>query len=283
MHTFSTPDGTTLAYRVEGEADGDPVVCLPGGPMQDSRYLADLGGLAARAGRRLLFLDPRGTGSSAVPADPSSYRCDRQVEDVEALRLHLGLERVDILGHSAGANLAVRYAEHHPERVSRLALLTPSVFALGVTIDGETRRETARLRQGEPWFAEAYAALEAVTEGRGGPADWPAITPFMYGRWDERARAHRDAGDEQRNNEAAAVFASEGAFDPPATRAALAAFTARVLVLAGEVDISAPPKAVAEVAGMFPGAEFAVLPGAGHFPWLDDADLFAETVAAFLR
>ncbi|MGW2547364.1 alpha/beta fold hydrolase, partial [Kitasatospora sp. NPDC001574] len=169
MHTFSAPDGTLLAYRVEGDGDGDPVVCLPGGPMQDSRYLGDLGGLAARTGRRLVVLDLRGTGDSAVPADTATYRCDRLVDDVEALRVHLGLDRLDLLGHSAGVNLAVRYAERHPERVARLALITPSVMALGVTIDGETRRETARLRRGEPWFAEAYAALEAITSGRGGP------------------------------------------------------------------------------------------------------------------
>ncbi|MET9399924.1 alpha/beta hydrolase [Kitasatospora sp. NPDC002965] len=282
MHTFSAPDGTLLAYRVEGDGDGDPVVCLPGGPMQDSRYLGDLGGLAARTGRRLVVLDLRGTGDSAVPADTATYRCDRLVDDVEALRVHLGLDRLDLLGHSAGVNLAVRYAERHPERVARLALITPSVMALGVTIDGETRRETARLRRGEPWFAEAYAALEAITSGRGGPADWPAITPFTYGRWDDQARARAAAEGDRRNSEAAGVFGSEGAFDPPATLAGLAACAARVLVLAGEVDVSAPPKAAAEVAALFPDAGFAVQPKAGHYPWLDDAELFTAEVAGFL-
>ncbi|WP_327674722.1 alpha/beta fold hydrolase [Kitasatospora sp. NBC_00458] len=282
MHTFPAPDGTLLAYRVEGDADGDPVVCLPGGPMQDSRYLGDLGGLAARAGRRLVLLDLRGTGASAVPADTGTYRCDRLVDDVEALRVHLGLDRLDLLGHSAGAGLAVRYTERHPERVGRLALVTPSVTALGVTIDGETRRETARLHRGEPWFAEAYAALETITSGHGGPADWSAIAPFMYGRWDDQARLHQAAEDTQRNDAAAAVFASEGAFDPPATRSALAARAVPALVLAGEVDLSTPPKAAAEMAGLLPGAVFAVQPGAGHFPWLDDAELFTAAVGGFL-
>lgn len=86
MPTFSAPDGTQLSYRVTG--DGDPVVCIPGGPA-DSRYLGDLGGLSAH--RRLIVLDLRGTGRSAVPEDTSTYRCDRLVDDVEALREHLGL------------------------------------------------------------------------------------------------------------------------------------------------------------------------------------------------
>jgi pimeloyl-ACP methyl ester carboxylesterase len=103
MNTFSAPDGTLLSYLATG--DGDPVVCLPGGPMQDARYLGDLGGLPRH--RPLVVLELRGTGGSAVPDDPASYRCDRLVGDVEALREHLGFARVDLLGHSAGVNLAL--------------------------------------------------------------------------------------------------------------------------------------------------------------------------------
>jgi hypothetical protein len=45
MPAFRAADGTELAYRVQGE--GIPLVCLPGGPMRDSVYLGDLGGLSA--------------------------------------------------------------------------------------------------------------------------------------------------------------------------------------------------------------------------------------------
>lgn len=95
MPTFRAADGTELAYHIKGK--GVPLVCLPGGPMRDSCYLGDLGGLCAR--RRLIMLDLRGTGQSAVPADPASYRCDRLVDDVRTLREHLGLGRFDLLGH----------------------------------------------------------------------------------------------------------------------------------------------------------------------------------------
>src|SRR4051794_30014263 len=96
---LSADDGTRLALHLTGT--GDPLVCLPGGPMLDSGYLRDLGGLAAH--RAFARLDLRGTGASDVPADPASYRCDRQVADVEATRRHLGLEQLDLLAHSAGA------------------------------------------------------------------------------------------------------------------------------------------------------------------------------------
>jgi pimeloyl-ACP methyl ester carboxylesterase len=159
--------------------------------MQDSVYLGDLGGMSRH--RQLVVLDLRGTGRSAIPEDTSSYRCDRLVDDVEALRAHLGLDRMDLLGHSAGANLATLYAVRHPHRIGKLALVTPSTFAVGIPVTGETRRETARLRQDEPWFPAAFAALEAITDNRAGDADWAAIAPFRHGRWDAEARSRHVA------------------------------------------------------------------------------------------
>ncbi|GGP06053.1 alpha/beta hydrolase [Nonomuraea glycinis] len=278
MPTFAAFDGTNLAYHVSGE--GDPVICLPGG-MQDTEYLGELGGLPAH--RRLIMLDPRGTGRSAIPRDAASYRCDRLVDDVEALREELGLERVDLLAHCAGANLATLYAARHPERVGRLALITPSTRAVGIDATGQARLELARLRADEPWFAPAFAALEDIVAGNATGDSWAAVDPFFYGRWDAAARAHLAAQDGRRNDEAAAAFGAEGAFDPAATRAALATFDAPVLLLAGEVDMNSIPGVVAEFAGLFPAAELVVQPGAGHYPWLDDADRFVATTAAFLK
>nr|WSW67812.1 alpha/beta hydrolase [Streptomyces sp. NBC_00995] len=274
MPTFSAPDGTLLAYRAYGE--GDPVLCIPGGP-EDSRYLGELGGLSAH--RRLIVPDLRGTGRSAVPADPSTYRCDRLVDDVEALRRHLGLSRPDLLAHSAGANIAVQYAVRHPARVGRLALVAAGARAVGIEITGQERRELAQLRSEERWFPGAYAALEAITRGTG--TDWAAVAPFFYGRWDEAAREHRAASGPG-NPEAVARFGAEGAFAPEATRAALSAFRSPVLLLAGQFDLNSPPRSAADFAGLFPDATLVVQEGAGHYPWVDDADRFAELVAAFL-
>ncbi len=272
-------DGTKLAYHVLGE--GTPVVCLPGGPMQDSAYLGDLGGLSGRL--QLILLDYRGTGQSETPTDTGSYRCDHLVDDVEALREHLGLVRIDLLAHSAGANLAALYAARHPECIGKLALITPSTRAVGITATSEMRREVVRLREDEPWFAPASTAFEAIQAGQATDADWKAITPFTYGRWDAAARAHHASGDKQRNEEAAGVFSAEGAFDPTVTRAALATLRAQVLLLAGELDVAAPPRVVAEFAGLFPNATLVIQPAGGHCPWLDDPASFTTTITAFLE
>ncbi|MGW5606043.1 alpha/beta fold hydrolase [Streptomyces sp. NPDC003753] len=275
MPTFDAYDGTRLAYHLRGE--GEALVVLPGGPMRASAYLGDLGGLDHR--RRLVLLDLRGTGHSAVPADPDTYRCDRMVDDVEALREHLGLERMDILAHSAGGSLALLYAARFPERVARLALITVTPWALGMPATAEDRLDAARLREGEPWFEEAFPAFEAWLKGDG-EFD-PVFIPFFYGRWDAAAQEHVADRAGQANDAAADVFLSDAAFDPPAALAALARLTAPVLVYAGELDGGPRPELARRVTEFFPCAEFTVQPGAGHYPWLDDPEHFAVRVDAF--
>ncbi|MCX5252474.1 alpha/beta hydrolase [Streptomyces sp. NBC_00201] len=276
MPIFTAPDGAELAYHLRGE--GAPLVVLPGGPMRASAYLGDLGGLTAH--RRLVLLDLRGTGDSATPADPATYRCDRLVDDVEALRTHLGAECIDLLAHSAGGSLAMLYAARYPQRVARLVLVTAIPWALGMPATPEDRLAAAWLRSGEPWFADAFPAFE---EWLAGKADFdPAFAPFFYGRWDTTAAGHDARADDETNDDAADVYGSDGAYDPPETRAALARLTAPVLLLAGELDGGPCPGLVRAAAEVFADAECAVQPGAGHYPWLDDPEWFTGCVATFL-
>ncbi|MEU0784550.1 alpha/beta hydrolase [Streptomyces sp. NPDC006173] len=278
MPTFAAPDGTRLAHHSRGE--GAPLLCLPGGPMRASAYLGDLGGLTRH--RRLCLLDLRGTGASDRPADPATYRCDRQVDDVEAFRTHLGLDRVDLLAHSAGGDLALLYAVRYPERVRSLTLVTARARVLGVDFTPEHRAEAAALRTEEPWFEGAHEAYGRIWAGTASDADFDAATPFFYGRWDAAARAHAATDADQTNEEAADRYATPEVFRPAAARSVVAAWDVRVLLVSGALDSGPLPRVAATVADLFARAEQAVLPGAGHFPWLDDPRLFTDTVAKFL-
>ncbi|MGI8450347.1 MAG: alpha/beta fold hydrolase [Streptosporangiaceae bacterium] len=278
MAHFTSYDGAKLAYRRSGS--GPPLVCLPGGPGLDPRYLGDLGGLGRS--RELILPDIRGTGGSEAPADPAAYRCDRIARDVEALRAELSLERMDLLGHSAGGNVALLYAAAHPERIGHLILLAPGVRALGLAFTDEEQQAAMRRRSAESWFETAWAAAQAADDGDDSARTTLGYQPFLYGRWDNAALAHARA---VLSDEAAPVragFYAGGAFDPPATRAALVTLTGPVLVYAGELDALAPPELLAQAAGLFPGWELTTQPGAGHFPWLDDPAQFAGALHAFL-
>ncbi|KOV81423.1 alpha/beta fold hydrolase [Nocardia sp. NRRL S-836] len=272
MGTFTARDGTTLAYHPAG--GDDPLICLPGGPMQDSSYLGDLGGLGTT-----LILDLRGTGRSQE-APGESYRADRQVEDVEALREHLGLDRIRLLGHSAGGTLAVLYAQRYPRHVKQLVLVTPSPRVVGIDVTDADRREVALLRSGEPWFAEAFAGFEAIWAGHPTPENFARIAPFSYGRWDDEARA---LDDHPSNPEGARQFYAEGALDPAQTREVLATLDVPTLIIAGEYDVALPPGCAREYAALFPDAELVVQPGAGHFPFVDDPAAFTAVVTGAVQ
>ncbi|MBF9128166.1 alpha/beta hydrolase [Plantactinospora sp. S1510] len=283
MPRFRSYDTTELAYHVLGS--GPPLVCLPGGPARASSYLGDLGGLGRD--RTLLRLDLRGSGESAVPEDSASYRCDRLVDDVEAFRLHLGLDRMDLLAHSAGGNLAELYAARFPDRLTRLVLVTPGLRSVGVETVGFDEAIVARST--EWWYPEAKAAMEAWQEAaaRGAAPDEVAVlrtraAPFAYGRWDERARAHVEAEQWEWSGPAAAGYYAGFAPDVPAVRAALAELDAPVLIVAGALDPAPTPEAAEALAALFPRTEVAVQEAASHFPWMDDRSRFVKTVLTFL-
>ena len=279
MSAVVAPDGTRLAYTELGQ--GPPLLCLPGGPGRASAYLEELGGLSAE--RTLVRLDTRATGHSEVPAEPSSLRFDRLAGDVEALREHLSLEQLDVLGHSAGCLVAQAWAAAHPERVHSLVLVTPTD-----RLQGGQRADVAAIRQGrqgEDWYAEAAEAQAALADAP--PAQQQALVratrPFFYGRWDERTQAHAATADRQSSKRAELGFgAGIEDVDLAGMLAVLADLDVPVLVLGGERDALTGVASVALVAGSFPRAQTVVLPGAGHFPWVDEPEAFRAVVSGFL-
>ncbi|AZM88629.1 MULTISPECIES: alpha/beta fold hydrolase [Streptomyces] len=280
MEFFASYDGTTLAFRTLGA--GPPLLCLPGGPGRAADYLGDLGGLSAH--RTLILPDTRGTGASAMPADLATCRVDRLVADVEALRRHLGLERLDLLGHSAGGSLAMLYAAAHPDRLAGLTLVTPSFAAVGLPSDTGVA-EVIAARAAEPWHADAAVAHRRMRTARtfAEAARYRfAFEPLMYGRWDDAARAHAAADPAQRSLPVSEHYYKDYVPDTEDLRGRLGALPCPVLLLAGELDLWPTARSARDAASLFPRAVLAVQPGAGHYPWLDDPGAFAATVEAFL-
>lgn len=278
MARIASYDGTQIGYRVVGA--GPPLVCLPGGPGRASEYLGDLGDLSRS--RQLIMPDTRGTGQSADASDPASYRCDRLADDVEALRAHLGLDRVDLLGHSAAGDLALLYAAANPQRVAHLILLTPALRAVGIEETDEQWWAALARRSGEPWYPDALAAVEKAEAGDESLENRRAYMPFLHGRWDDAARAHIEVGVSERSRPVRDGFAAPGAFNPAATRQELGRLAAPVLVYAGELDAGPTPDAAAAGAALFPNATVIVQSGAAHFPWLDDPAFFTAAITSFL-
>lgn len=282
LHCFSSYDGTALAYAELGS--GPRLVCLAGGPGRASEYLEDLGGLTST--RTIVRLDARGTGRSSMPDDLSSLRFDRLADDVEVLRGVLDLPRLDLLAHSAGCIVAQAYAARYPERVGALVLVTPSDRLQGGTRDDVPQIRASR--RGEPWFEDAQAAEQLAGQPNLSPDERQVFVrrmrPFYYGRWDARIQAHAASAESQSSEVAERYFDSSSRdVDVKGLIAKLRELDIEVLVLAGERDGLTGVAAAETVAESFAHARLEVLPRVGHFPWVDEPDMFRERVAAFLE
>ena len=277
MPRFASYDGTEIGYHVRG--GGQQLVCLPGGPGRAAEYLGNLGGLDGS--RQLILMDSRGVGLSADPADPATFGADRLIYDVEALRVQLGLDQMDLLAHSAGAILATLYAAAYPQHFSRLVLVTPGLAAVG--IEGSEEQLSAALERSaaEPWYPGARAALEKIAAGDRSMDAFRASRPPFYGRWGAAAQAHATVGVAERHQAAREGFFA-ATVDPPATGAALNKLTAPVLLYAGDVDPLVTPAMVAQAGPLFNDATVTVQSGAGHYPWVDDPAVFAAAISSFL-
>ena len=271
-----------LAYRREGA--GAPLLCHPGGPGFSARYFGDLGGLGAHA--ELVLLDPRGTGGSARPEDPRAYATADYVADVEELRVELGLDRVDLLGHSHGGVVAMAYAAAHPQRVRRLVLA--STLPRFHAEQAGAMEEAMAAKAGEPWYDDARAALEQEQAGAfGNDEELGALVarevPFYFARYGEQERAYHDMiRDEVPNADALRLF-NEEIFETFDLRPQLGRIEAPTLVITGELDFITGPVCAAEIGEAIPGAETVVLPGVGHFIFVEARDRFRTEVARWLR
>jgi proline iminopeptidase len=263
-----------IAWREVGS--GPPLLMHPGA------HFGELPELAAE--RTLILLDPRGTGESERPADPSDYDLEAYAADIEAVREQLGLDQVDLLGHSHGGFVAMVWGGTYPDRVGRLILAnTTPRFT-----DAIRERRMARVaeHQGQPYFEDGVAALMEQQAGnysndqeladlfvRAGSVLVPPgedIAPI--------ADAFRRSGF---NSDALKHFNQNlaGGMD---LRPLLQRTDAPTLVLACERDAFLP--AADEIAAELPNATVATIPGADHFAYTEPGhrQAWSQAVLDFL-
>src|ERR1700750_3441938 len=106
---------------VEDEGSGPVLLLIPGGGGGSHDYFHPWLRPLARSFRVVTY-DGFGRGRSEKAARPSEYSFRRDVEEVEALRRALGIERLAVLGHSYGGFVAEAYTLEHPDRVTHLVL-----------------------------------------------------------------------------------------------------------------------------------------------------------------
>ncbi|MGH7595094.1 MAG: alpha/beta fold hydrolase [bacterium] len=113
-------DGVVLHYKIFGT--GAPILLLSGGPGIANDYFTPLAKALGETYQTIL-LDQRGTGKSQLAAiDLTTINFETYLNDLEAVRKHLKVERWTLLGHSWGGILAMAYAAKHPQQVKAMIL-----------------------------------------------------------------------------------------------------------------------------------------------------------------
>ena len=181
--------GNEVWFRVVGDDHAKPpILLIHGGPGSTSDILEPLADLAA-SGRQVVFYDQLGAGRSDRTHNPALWTIDTFVDEVQAVRDHLGLDELHLFGHSWGGMLALEYALRQPAGLRSLvlasALVSASLFAaeadrLLSDLPASWQRALARTAHQAPKTVEPRPAEPPIPRGRGrqeGPDNWRAPCP----------------------------------------------------------------------------------------------------------
>ncbi len=286
---IQTPSGTFEVWtRKVGDHPKVKVLMVHGGPGATHEYLLPLETTLAEAGFEFYFYDQLGSFFSDQPDDQSLWEIDRFVDEVEQVRVALGLDRFVLYGQSWGGMLGIEYALAHPEPLQGLVIsnMMSSIpayndYAERVLLPGmdqdalaEIRRLEAADETSDPayeglllehyyvdhvcrmpleeWPAEVLSSFEHINHGvydlMNGPSELGAIGTFKD--WDR-------SGD-------------------------LASIDVPTLVMAAEHD-TMDPKHLRWMAEQLPRGSFHLSPAGSHLALVDDRDAYAAGLLGWLR
>lgn len=261
--------------------DGTPVIVLHGAIGLGSTYMRALDPWGEDV--QLIHYDQRGSGQTPV-GDVEKVSFTGGVEDLDAVRAALGLDTVQLVGHSAGAYLAALYAARHPEATSGIVLLNPgpplnpdlmqrfggAMAARRTPADDAARRA---IEESEEFRAQQPAALERHQLNTFIPffRDRATIERVSLG-FTEITAANVQAGPQR-------MMGSLGPLDPMRQFAGIECPT---LVVHSELD-PIPVEWSRALVGTIPDADLARIDGGSHFPMVEDADQLRDVVVPWLR
>ncbi len=277
-------DGHHTWFRVVGElASGlDPLLCLHGGPGSTHHYFAPLERLAAE-GRAVVLYDQLGCGRSDRPVE-IEWSLGVFLDELAALRVELGLDRVHLLGTSWGGMLALEHA------LSTFGGLSSLVLSSTLASAAEWEAEVTRLRDELP--ADVLAVLEE--HARAGSYDTPEYERaeavfnarhFYRGRVTppELERMLPERGHESyRAMWGPNEWTLTGALRGWDVRPRLHELDLPALVIRGRHDLSTETIAATLVRGL-PRAREVVFEESSHTPVLEETERYLEVVGGFLR
>jgi proline iminopeptidase len=231
----------------------------------------------------VIAIHPRGSGlSDLAPGD--AYLLPDYVADVEALRLHLGLDRPIIIGWSHGGMVAQQFAFTYPDSLSKLILFDTAAYFGQFLGDIEAAVEEFK---GQPWFEESLAALKKEWAGDYQTDEdvaqlWVHEMKFYFKHFDARAEAYH-----QRTKDLPLRIAPLKAFNEREVvtmdlRSRLKDIIVPTLVIVGRHDFITNVAMAEEMVKHIPNARLEIFEDSGHFALVEEPEKFYRVVRQFV-
>jgi pimeloyl-ACP methyl ester carboxylesterase len=233
----------------------------------------------------LAYIDMRGSGGSTRPADRSQMSQSVMADDIDRLREQLGLESINLFGHSDGGTIAIEYAVRHPQHARKLLLVAPAVLG-----DRELPATNAFLKlwADDPQYRDAVQEVNSAKWG-------PNLTDEEFRRSllrmlplyvsDPSRYAEGFARTLATTRLSAYAELAEGEARTRADRDQtrdVAAIRARTLILNGTVDWVCPYPAAQRLQAAIRNSELHLYANKGHMLWIEDAPRFFDDVRGFI-
>jgi len=275
----TTDDGLRLWFQTVGS--GPQVVVLPNG----FHLLEDFSCLAP--GRTLVFYDVRNRGRSDTVTDPALLQrgIHNDVDDLDAVRRHFGLDRLALIGHSYMGLMVILYAMKYPAHVDR-------IVQIGAMGPYPSKQYPPELTANDTILQDTMAKLAALP--RGGPSCDPvefcrtfwSILRVIYVTDPKDAHKIRwgrcDLPNERDFMRYLTAYIMPSIHALSLTPDALMTVTAPVLTIHGTKDRSAPYGGGRDWAGLLPNARLLTVDRAGHAPWIEARNKVCGEMAAVL-
>jgi pimeloyl-ACP methyl ester carboxylesterase len=247
------------AYTIQG--DGPPLFLVHGIGAARSTWAKALPVLTPHF--KVITYDLRGHGASPMPS--GEFGMAELVEDLEALRIRLGIEQAHFAGHSLGGMIGPAYARLYPDRVLSLGLLSTAAF--------RTEEDSARV----------WGVVRAMEE-----KGIPDILPTLTDRWftDAFIAASPDVVEARLKQVIATkaeVFLNVFRIYAGTEMAPwLHEIAAPSLIVTGENDGGCNPRLNRLIDAALANSELVILPGYKHSLLLEAGDLVAQEMLRFM-
>jgi proline iminopeptidase len=287
-----------LHYFTAGS--GKPALILHGGPGYP--YLTPWTGLEGLTDEfSFQYYDQRGCGQSTRPFDTftskNSYEnmtalnkalgLGAQVADIERIRRILGVEKITLIGHSFGGFIAALYAAEFPERVEKLVLISPADMLVMPQESGglfplvRGRLPESQRAEFDEFMKEYFGFQDLFGKSE---ADLIAMNDRLGEYYAVAYPGSAQTGPVEQGKPGGwmvwGIYLSLGQRHD--YRAAMKSTAFPVLVLHGAADLQSE-ETTRQYLGIYPNAEFAVIPGATHFMFEENTAEFARVVSEFLH